>query len=36
MNRMFNESQVEKVEIEDTSNVTTMVNMFANAEKLKE
>ena len=33
---MFHESQVEKVEIGDTSSVTTMLNMFTNASKLKE
>ena len=33
---MFQNSQIEKVEIEDTSSVTTMVNMFTNASKLKE
>ena len=33
---MFENSQIEKVEITNTSSVTTMVNMFANATKLKE
>ena len=33
---MFEGSQVEKVEIEDTSSVTTMDKMFSNASKLKE
>ena len=33
---MFQNSQVEKVEIEDTSSVTTMEKMFTNASKLKE
>ena len=33
---MFTESQVERVEIEDTSNMENMSNMFAYAKKLKE
>ena len=33
---MFENSQIEKVEIEDTSSVTTMEKMFSNTNKLKE
>ena len=33
---MFENSQIEKVEIEDTSSVTTMEKMFSNTTKLKE
>ena len=36
MDNMFSYSQVEKVEIGNTSSVTTMENMFERAEKLNE